>query len=125
MIQSFQDWKTDRPPGDESRMFNAAMSNAPQHPKNYPRTELRAAWKTLSAADRAAASLQLCALLEKQTVWQSARTILFFAPLADEPDIWPLLADSLAAGKTVLLPRFELEHGHYVAAHITDIERDL
>src|SRR6185437_2059160 len=79
----------------------------------------------MSDAERAAASLDLCKRLAQQELWRKAHSILFFAPLPDEPDIWKLLIDSLAANKTVLLPRFEREHGHYVACQITDAVRDI
>ena len=79
----------------------------------------------MSKPERAAASLQLCALLEKQELWQKAQSILFYAPLPDEPDIWQLLLDSIARKKTVLLPRFEVEQGHYSACLIRDVSRDL
>ena len=72
----------------------------------------------MSDADRAMASRQACDLLEKQSLWQNAQTILFYAPLPEELDIWPLAQDALAKGKTVLLPRFEPEQGHYVACLI-------
>jgi 5-formyltetrahydrofolate cyclo-ligase len=40
-------------------------------------------------------------------------------------DVWPLLADCLAAGKTVALPRFDAATRRYVACQITDLARDL
>jgi 5-formyltetrahydrofolate cyclo-ligase len=93
--------------------------------KTSLRSQVRAELKKMSTEDRTAASLQLCALLEKQEIWRKAQSILFFAPLADEPDIWQLLVDSLSNKKTVLLPRFEVEQGHYSACLITDAARDL
>jgi 5-formyltetrahydrofolate cyclo-ligase len=51
--------------------------------------------------------------------------VLFYAPLPEELDVWPLLAGALAAGKTALLPRFIPEQNHYVACHITDALRDV
>ena len=42
---------------------------------------------------------------------RTAKAILFYAPLPEELDIWRLLEDSLAAGKTVALPRFQPEQG--------------
>lgn len=37
--------------------------------------------------------------------WQHARTVLAFAALPDEPDTRPILAQALADGKRLLLPR--------------------
>lgn len=89
------------------------------------RAEMRAKLKAMPAAERAAASLQACALLEQQAVWQKAQSILFYAPLPEEPDIWQLLLDALVAGKTVLLPRFSPEKKAYVACHIKDAVKDI
>lgn len=89
------------------------------------RAEMRAKLKTMSAAERAAASLEACARLEQQAVWQKAQSILFYAPLPEEPDIWQLLLDALAAGKTVLLPRFSPEQKSYLACHIKDAVKDI
>ncbi len=79
----------------------------------------------MTAAERVVASLQLCARLEQQPLWQKAQSILFYAPLPEEPDIWQLLLDALAAGKTVLLPRFSPEQKGYVACHIKDAVKDI
>lgn len=89
------------------------------------RAKVRAELKKMSPADRISASLQACARLEQQTLWHAAQSILFYAPLAGELDIWPLLVDALATGKTVLLPRFIPEQNLYVACQIKDAARDL
>ena len=89
------------------------------------RAEIRAKLRSISEVERAAASLQACRLLERQPAWQKARSILFYAPMPDELDMWELLADSLSAGKTVLLPRFDSEQKTYVACHVKDAERDV
>src|SRR5260221_6696143 len=61
----------------------------------------------------------------QQTVWQKAQSILFYAPLPEELDVWPLLVNTLAAGKTISLPRFEAEQKGYVACHIRDAAGDV
>jgi 5-formyltetrahydrofolate cyclo-ligase len=63
--------------------------------------------------------------LREQPVWSSARSVLLFAPLPDEPDIWPLLAEALAAGKLVALPAFVPGAHRYTARQIVDPARDL
>lgn len=89
------------------------------------RAAMAAELKKLSPQTRVVASQQLCALLQQQAVWRNARALLFFAPLADEPDIWPLLENALAAGRTVALPRFHPEQGAYVAGQISRMDSDL
>jgi 5-formyltetrahydrofolate cyclo-ligase len=106
---------------DEHQKF----TNSHQLAKADLRARIRAELKKLSPTERAANSLQLCSLLEQQSVWQNAHSILFYAPMADEPDIWKLLVDSLAAGKEVSLPRFLQEQNKYVACHIKDLSRDI
>lgn len=98
-------------------------------PPNYLKTELRAAvrarLKNLSAAERAIASIRGCSLLERQDVWKKAHSILFFASLLDELNIWPLVTDALAAKKIVALPRFVPEASGYISCEIHDPEKDL
>jgi 5-formyltetrahydrofolate cyclo-ligase len=93
--------------------------------KAAQRKEIRARLKAMSAEQRATASAHACALLEKQSVWERAKLLFFYAPLPSELDLWPLLRDSLAAGKTVALPRFDAATQRYVACQITDAARDL
>ena len=89
------------------------------------RKQIRAALEGMTAARRGAASSEACALLEKQAVWQEARAILFYAPLREELDIWPLVTAALAAGRTVALPKFDPGSDRYVACRIQDLTRDL
>jgi 5-formyltetrahydrofolate cyclo-ligase len=93
--------------------------------KNVLRKQIRASLKAMTPDQRTAASSQACALLEKQTAWAKAKTIFFYAPLAEELDIWRLVHDSLAAGKTVALPRFDSATQRYVACQISDVAKDL
>jgi 5-formyltetrahydrofolate cyclo-ligase len=95
------------------------------HQKTALRAEIRAALKKIPPVERAAASRQACALLEAQPLWRNARSILFYAPLPDELDVWPLLLDAISAGKTTLLPRFDGEQGHYSVCQINDAARDI
>jgi 5-formyltetrahydrofolate cyclo-ligase len=93
--------------------------------KGFLRKEIRARLVGLTPAQRAAASSHACALLEKQAVWKQAKVIFFYAPLPEELDIWPLVRDSTAAGKTVALPRFDSATQRYVACQIEDLSKDL
>lgn len=86
------------------------------------RQEVRTRLKTLSAERRATDSALACSRLERQGVWKEAASILFYAPLPQEPDIWRLVGDSLAAGKVVALPRYDAAAGKYVACRIQDLD---
>ena len=80
-----------------------------QNSKKILRTQMRAALQQISAERRAAASANARALLEHQKLWKQAQSLLFFAPMPGELDIWPLAADALTAGKMVALPKFVAE----------------
>lgn len=107
--------------GEEGEKVNPEARDA----KTKLRAELSAVLKQMTASERVEASRQICARLEQQTAWRDAKSLLFYAPLAEEPDIWRLLEDSLAVGKTVALPRFDPEQNAYVACQIKGVDVDL
>lgn len=87
------------------------------------RQKIRAALGRISLAVRLAESLELCARLEPQL--QSARRILFFAPLADELDVWPLLEKLLPARKICALPAFDAAAQFYSVRRVKNLETDI
>jgi 5-formyltetrahydrofolate cyclo-ligase len=93
--------------------------------KSILREQIRAWVKGFSPAARASASAEICARLQTQDVWRAAKSVLLFAPLPDEPDVWPLLAEALAANKIVALPSFVPGTNIYTARRIIDPARDL
>ncbi len=91
--------------------------------KSDLRQKIRAALEKISPAVRAVESIGLCERLEVQL--RSARTILFFAPLPDEPDVWPLLEKFLAAGKICALPGYDPAAHNYSARRVVNLATDL
>ena len=87
------------------------------------RTQIRAALEKISPAVRAVESIELCDRLEAQL--RSARTILFFAPLPDELDVWPLLEKFLASGKICALPFFDSIMQTYSARRVQNLAADI
>ena len=87
------------------------------------RKEIRARLEKISPALRAVESIELCERLKAQI--PSARTILFFAPLPDELDIWPVLELSLALGVNCALPFFDAEMGIYGARHLQNLATEI
>jgi 5-formyltetrahydrofolate cyclo-ligase len=83
------------------------------------RRQVRESVRAMSAEERAAASVELCQRLRSEAIWQSARSVLCFAPLQDEPDIMPLIEEALSARKTLALPRFDAGTGRYSAACVS------
>jgi 5-formyltetrahydrofolate cyclo-ligase len=93
--------------------------------KSALREQIRTRLRLLPAAERALASAQLCRRFEQEPRFVGARNLLLFAPLKDEPDVWPLVIAALKAGHSVALPRFDASTQSYHAAHITHLDQDL
>lgn len=73
------------------------------------RTQARGRVATMSGEERASASRAACArLLELERV-RSARVVLAYAPMAGEPDLSDLVAQLIARGVRVALPRVDWE----------------
>lgn len=87
------------------------------------RKEISAKLKEISPPMRIAESIELCVRLEPQL--KSARTILFFAPMLDELDVWLLMQKFLEAKKICALPFFDSAKQHYSARRICDLENDV
>src|SRR5690349_4261555 len=92
-------------------------------PKQQLRQAMRARLAGLSDQSQKATAEQARTLLEQQSVWQRAHRILFYAPLAFELDVWPLLQDAILTGKEAYLPRFE--GASYIASRVTNVRTDL
>ena len=92
--------------------------------KSELRRRLRTALAGITPERRAAASAQASALLRRQRVWLQAKSVLFYAPLADELDLLPLLEEALAEGRIVALPRYLPDPGIYSAFQIKSFSKD-
>ena len=91
--------------------------------KTELRSHIRARLEKISAAVRAVESIDLCERLKAQI--PSAHTILFFAPLPDELDVWPMLEMSLALGENCALPFFDAENNTYGAKLLKTLATDI
>ena len=87
------------------------------------RQKIHDALEKISPAVRAVESIELGERLQAQM--PSAHTILFFAPLPDELDVWPVMELSLALGVTCALPFFDTEKKSYVAKQIKQLATDI
>jgi 5-formyltetrahydrofolate cyclo-ligase len=101
------------------------MEISHQDAKNAVRAEVRARLKKITSGQREVESAKICELLFQQTIWKKARCVLGFAPLADEPDIWPILARGLAEAKTMGLPRFDEQKKEYVVSRVQNPQTEL
>lgn len=93
--------------------------------KSRTRQQVRKQLSALNEIHRDTDSAQARALLAAQEVWKKASSVLFYAPIAGELDIWPLLNEAISSGKVVALPRFDLSSNCYIACAIQDPARDL
>ena len=89
------------------------------------RREVRSKIGRLTAFEREEASAKACAILESSSSWKAAKSILFYAPLPQEVNIWAALPEALNAGKTILLPKFDAGGKVYFARQIKNLETDL
>jgi 5-formyltetrahydrofolate cyclo-ligase len=101
------------------------MQTTVQKSKAALRRQVAAALYRMPAADRVAASAQACALLEQQPIWRTARSVLLFAPMPGELDVWPLIQAALAAAKEVALPRFVAATNQYLACRVQELTADI
>lgn len=101
----------------------SAMTPAKQ--KNELRARIHAVLKSFPQQQRVAASAQACSQLLLQSAWQCARTVLFFAPMPEELDLWPCLETAVATGKRVCLPRTIPGQDAYAAAEVRELRRDV
>ena len=99
------------------------MTSSASNPKSALRQHIRDRLGQISLAVRMVESLELCARLEPQL--QSAHTILFFAPLPDELDVWPLLEKLLPAKKICALPAFDAAAQLYSSRRVKNLETDI
>jgi len=93
------------------------------NPKAELRQKIRTALGRISLAVRMVESLELCGRLEPQL--QSAHTILFYAPLPDELDVWPLLEKLLPTTKICALPAYDAGLSAYTARRVMNLETDI
>jgi 5-formyltetrahydrofolate cyclo-ligase len=94
-----------------------------QDPKAALRAHIRARLEKISPAVRAVESIELRERLQAQI--PSAHTILFYAPLPDELDVWPMLELSLALGTNCALPFFDAEKKAYGARRIQNLATEI
>lgn len=101
------------------------MPNQIQEAKRALRQQVYEALRQIPAQARATASESARATLKAQPLWTRAQSILLFAPMPGELDVWPLLAEVLATGRQVLLPRFVAATRSYEACFIRNPAVDL
>jgi 5-formyltetrahydrofolate cyclo-ligase len=101
------------------------MSDGIPAAKAVLRKEFRERIKNLSPEERSSGSVRIRQRLAERPVWHAAQAVLFYVPTPAEPDLWPLVAEALGAGKSVALPRYSPTERAYTACLIRDASHDL
>ena len=96
-----------------------------QAAKALLRNQIRDALEKISPAARTTLSAQIRDRLKEQAIWKNAGAVLFFAPLPDELDLWPLLEEALAAGKIAALPRYHPAGKNYAACRVRNLRSEI
>lgn len=102
-----------------------ALPDDLQQRKRALRRELQGRRRAIPPEERAAASAALCEVVRRSVPWQQAKQVLLFAPLPDEPDVFPLLEEALTSGRRLALPRFSSVLGAYEVAEVRSLDSDL
>ena len=92
--------------------------------KRALRAEIRARERALDADYKAESSAAICRALADLPEFEAAKAVFAFAGLAREIDTRDFLRETLARGKTLLLPRCESERQMALCA-VRDLETDL
>jgi 5-formyltetrahydrofolate cyclo-ligase len=101
------------------------MQNSVKQAKASLRARITDKVLAISPDARWSRSAAACDLLLSQEHWRQARTVLLFAPIRCELDIWPLVDHGRAAGKRLALPRFMASSETYAACELCDGLKDV
>ena len=93
--------------------------------KQALRSKILAVREEISLEKRRLDSEKLRARLKEQSLFQHAGTILFFAPMPEEPDVWPLLEETLSGGKIAALPRFDKANRRYAPHRVQNLRTEI
>jgi len=100
--------------------MSTSMSQAISDQKIALRRRIKECLAGLSAQQRLERSARACQSLQRQQVWINASSILFYAPMPQELDVWPLLGEALRLGKLAALPRYSTASDSYTACQVQD-----
>jgi len=93
--------------------------------KAQAREEIARRLAALSAEQRREASARIRQLIADLPEFQRARTVLLFVSLPDEADTLGIIADALAAGKAVAVPKVDRKRRVMDACRLHTLERGL
>ena len=89
--------------------------------KKEARRQVRQAVRRLTAAERAEKSAAIRLRLNALPELRRAQAVMGFLPMPDELDTLPILADLLAAGKRVYVPRTFVRERRMIPVRLADL----
>jgi 5-formyltetrahydrofolate cyclo-ligase len=101
------------------------MDHPPADQKRLVRVQFLKKLRTKPPAERVTDSEAICRRLLEAPIWEETRSVLFYAPMAEEPDIWPAFLHLARRGYTVALPGFDSDQRGYVAREVRDPDREV
>jgi 5-formyltetrahydrofolate cyclo-ligase len=108
---------------DEHRLVERTASA--ETLKSDLRFAMRRTLEKMTEEKRSQDSEKICEKIKEQRFFQEARSILFFASLPTEPDLWTLLKETLATNKMVALPCFDADNQRYHPRRVKDIHVEI
>lgn len=89
------------------------------------RVKMREILASLTPAQRAEGSSEVCRRVIELDAWKRATRVMLFVPMQREINIWPIALQGLTAGKQVYLPGYLAAEDRYVPREIRRPETDL
>lgn len=96
-----------------------------QTAKTVLRKQVSATLKNLPPEKRKADSEKIRQRLKEHAAFREANSLLFFASLPEEVDLWPLLEETVNRRKVVALPGFDMDKQIYRSRHIKNIHVEI
>jgi 5-formyltetrahydrofolate cyclo-ligase len=93
--------------------------------KAQAREEIRRRLERLTAEQKRAAGERIRRLVAALPEFQRARSVFLFVSIGDEVDTRPLIADALAAGKVVAVPKVDRKRKTMDARRLRDLQTGL
>lgn len=90
--------------------------------KQQARAAARAIWRQFDAGALRTMGGKMTKALLAQDAWRQADAVFCFVPMPSEPDLTPLLAATLSAGKPLFVPRVLDRAGQMEAVRIASLE---
>ena len=96
-----------------------------QTAKTSLRKQISATLKNLPPEKRKADSENIRQRLKEHITFREAKSVLFFASLPEEVDLWPLLEETVNCGKIVALPGFDVDKQIYRSRHVKSLQVEI